>query len=74
MNDNEYRPMSTDAMFARILERLDELKADRTTDREQLDAQGSRITDLERDKWFQRGIAATVALMVGAAWQWITRK
>ena len=67
MYDNEYLPMSNVAMFARIMERLDEVRND-------VKATVRRVDGLEQDKWFQRGIAATIALLATGVWQWLTRK
>lgn len=72
MNDNEYRPQSTDAMFARICATLDELKTDvkEIKGAQSLDAE--RVASLEREKWFNRGAAATIGIVAGGVWSWFT--
>lgn len=64
---SDYNPKSTDAMFATILERLDEIAEDQRDTRE-------KVATLEREKWLQRGMVAAVGVVISAVWSWVTRK
>jgi len=68
--NQQFNPNSTDAMFARIMERLDELKATTDEIRDEAKHTNGRVTSLEKEKWYQRGVAATVAVLAGAVWEW----
>lgn len=73
MNDNnEFRPMSSDAMFARILERLDDLKTDTRDIRADQTTISERVSVIEREKWFVRGVTATIGVIAGGVWTWIS--
>lgn len=68
---SDYDPNSQDAMFSRIMQRLDTI--DHTTQRIEKQARltNGRVTALEREKWHQRGIVVGVSAVIGAAWHWI---
>jgi hypothetical protein len=73
MNDNhEFRPNSQDAMFARILEKLDDLKADTREIRTDQATISERVSVIEREKWFVRGVTATIGVIAGGVWTWIS--
>lgn len=73
MNENnDFRPLSPDAMFARIMERLDDLKADNKDLRTEQGTIAERVTAMERDKWFQRGIVAAISVIAAGMWSWLT--
>lgn len=71
--DRNYNPTSVDAMFSRILERLD--AQDRRLDEilAQTTKTNSRVDALERQHWYHRGIAAMVSLLVVALWNWFSK-
>lgn len=81
----EFNPMSTDAMFAKVLARLDE--QDRAAEKrehslrdqlrrieEQAKLTNGRVTALEHERWFQRGAVAIISMAVAAAWSFLTGK
>jgi len=76
--ENTFNPNSSDAMFAKVLQRLD--TQDETLQRiEQntssgLGSLGNRVGALERERWYQRGITAAIATVCIGIWEWITRK
>ena len=61
---------STDAMFAKILERLEQ--QDRILQEIRSD-QGARLSALEQEKWFQRGIVAAISVVAAGIWQFLTK-
>lgn len=69
-----FDPNSSDAMFAKILQRLD--TQDQTLARIETGVvkTNGRVTALERDKWYQRGVTATIGLLAGGAWEWFRSK
>lgn len=78
-----YDPYSVNAMFSRIIERLDqqdvatakhreEMKAHFMTAKEDAVSAEERITALERAQWRQRGFVAAIALAVPLLWEWIS--
>lgn len=70
----DFNPQSPDAMFATVLERLNELKTTSERIESAVNKTNGRVTALERDKWYQRGIMAVVSVSAVAAWQWFTGK
>lgn len=69
-----YDPMSTDAMFSKIIERLDHQDAVLRDIKEQVYKTNGRVNELERDKWMQRGAAAVISVMAVALWNWLAGK
>lgn len=82
-SDTDYNPRSHDAMFTKILGKLDaqahesaiyrsELKETLTAIKSGVDRTNGRVTALEREKWVQRGFVAAISLAGTAVWQWWT--
>lgn len=73
-DSHNYEPNSQDAMFARILQRLDTI--DSTTQRIESQAKltNGRVTALEREKWHQRGVVAGISFTATAVWHWIASR
>jgi len=67
-----YDPESQDAMFARILERMD--SQDRLLEeiKIQVYKTNGRVTALEQEKWFQRGVVAVITVAATVFWEWLT--
>ncbi len=65
----DFNPNSTDAMLARILANQEEHGKILHETREQALKTNGRVTELEREKWYVRGVTATIALFAGAAWE-----
>jgi hypothetical protein len=67
-----YDPESQDAMFARILERMD--SQDRLLEeiKTQVYKTNGRVTALEQEKWFQRGVVAVITVSATVLWEWLT--
>lgn len=67
-----YDPESQDAMFARILERMD--SQDRLLEeiKTQVYKTNGRVTTLEQEKWFQRGVVAVITVSATVFWEWLT--
>ncbi len=72
MIPNDFNPNSTDATFSRILSRMDYQDRLLLEIREQTTKTNGRVTALERDRWYQRGIIAGISIVISAAWAWIT--
>lgn len=68
----DYQPHSTDAMFARIIERLDNQDLVLAEIKEQTLKTNGRVTMLENEKWFQRGIVAAISVLATMVWDWMT--
>ena len=67
----DFNPHSPDAMFARVLSRLDAQDELLHEIREGVQKTNGRVTALERERWYQRGIVATIAVLAGGAWEWM---
>lgn len=70
----DFNPKSTDAMFARILVELESVRTTLKEVRDEAQKTNGRVTRLDRERWYQRGIVAAVSILVIAAWNWWTGK
>jgi hypothetical protein len=59
-----FDPNSTDAVLSRILTRFDQQDSVLKEIKEQVMKTNGRVTDLERDKWIQRGIVFAISTSV----------
>lgn len=67
---SDFNEHSTDAMFSRILQRMDaQDESLLRIERGQLET-SSRVNSLERERWYQRGVTAAVSVIVVAAWDY----
>lgn len=82
---HEFNPKSVDAVLAKILAQIDQLDRNLGTHRVELNAKleqisgdvvglGNRVTTLEQERWYQRGVVAAVAVGVAVAWEWVSGK
>lgn len=70
----DFNPNSTDAMLAKILANQEEHGHILKETREQAIKTNGRVNDLEREKWYVRGVTATIAVFAGAAWELFNAK
>ena len=70
----DFNEHSTDAMFSRILQRMDTQDASLARIEAATEKTGTRVDTLERERWYQRGIVAAVSVGAVAIWEFITRK
>jgi hypothetical protein len=70
----DYNPHSIDAVLARIEENQKAHGAKLDTIAEQAMKTNGRVNDLEREKWYVRGVTATLAILASAAWEAIKLK
>ena len=68
---SDFNPNSPDAMFSRILQRMDTQDSALARIEHGVAKTTGRVTALERDKWYQRGIVAAIAVLAGGAWEWL---
>jgi len=70
----DFNPNSYDANLARILQRMD--RQDEILGRldSHMETQSARLQSLEREKWMQRGVVATVSALAAAAGTWLAKK
>jgi hypothetical protein len=68
---SDFNPNSTDAILSRILQRME--AQDMTLGRIEsaVHKTNGRVNALERDRWYQRGIAAAIAVTAGCAWEYV---
>ena len=71
---SDFNPKSNDAMFATILQRIEDVTASQHRIESRMLADSSRIDTLERERWFQRGVVAAIGIGVTAVWNWVIRK
>lgn len=69
-----YDPNSTDSMFSKIMERLD--KQDITLERieRQTVKTNGRVTELEQEKWYVRGVTTVLAFLAPGLWEYFKNK
>ena len=81
-SEDEYRPNSLNAQIARLTTLNEneanksalyraEIKESLVRMHAKLDLTNGRVNSLERDRWFHRGIAATLGVMSSALWQYV---
>ncbi len=71
---SDYDPNSTDAMFSRILQRLDTISATTERTEEQAKITNGRVTKLENEKWRQRGVVSGIAACATVVGHWIWQR
>lgn len=65
----DFNPNSQDAMLARIIANQEEHGRMLKEVRDQAVKTNGRVTALEQEKWFVRGVTASIGLISGAAWE-----
>jgi hypothetical protein len=68
---DDYNPNSTDSMFARVLQRMDAQDRILEEIRSQVTKTNGRVSVLEHEKWYQRGIIAAITCGVLMLWEFI---
>lgn len=79
----DFNPHSTDAMFSKIIQRLDrqdesfsehriELRSMVKDFKNDLEKIEDRVIPLEKELWKNRGIVAAIGLAIPLFWQWLT--
>lgn len=80
-----YQPHSVDAMFSRVMNRLDnqdhsygEHRAELNKRLDEILAEqrktNGRVSALEREKWTQRGFVAALSIGATTVWHYITKR
>lgn len=69
-----YDPESQDAMFSRILEKLENQEHTLKEIKDQVYKTNGRVNSLERDRWYQRGVVATIGIAASYFWQFIIKR
>lgn len=67
---NDFNDRSPDAMFARILQRMDTQDEALARIESASTTTSSRIDTLERERWYQRGVVAALSVIASASWEW----
>lgn len=65
----DFNPNSTDAVLAKILANQEEHGRILLETRDQVMKTNGRVNDLEKEKWYVRGVTASIAVLAGAAWE-----
>jgi len=66
---DDYNPNSSDSMFARVLQRMDAQDKILEEIHNQVKKTNGRVTVLEHDKWYQRGIIAAITAGIVMLWE-----
>lgn len=74
MPQQEFNPSSTDAVLSAILTEMKQHKELLQEIREGQVGDRSRITALEREHWYQRGIVAVISVVAVTLWNYVTGK
>ena len=69
MSTNEFNSNSTDALFARLLQRMDDQDRMLLDIKEQCIKTNGRVTSLEHSKWYDRGFAGAIGVIAGGIWE-----
>jgi len=70
----DFNPQSLDATLAKILANQDHHTETLGEIRAQAAKTNGRVTELERDKWYVRGVTAGLAVLAPGAWEWFRAK
>ena len=70
----DFNPNSTDAMLAKILANQEEHGHILKDNLEQILRTKDRVVELEKEKWYVRGITASIAIFAGGLWQIVRDK
>lgn len=70
---NDFNERSPDAMFSKILQRMDTQAETLGRIEQSMGRTNERVDTLERERWYQRGVVAVVSVGVVAGWEWITK-
>ena len=70
---NNYHPNSTDAVFARLHAQMEGMNKTLNAILEQTQKTNGRVTELEHERWKQRGAIAATLTIAGACWTVITK-
>lgn len=73
MSAGDFNPNSSDAVLARILQRMDAQDGALARIEAGVNKTNGRVSALERDRWYQRGIVAAIGVAAGAAWDMFRR-
>jgi nitrogen fixation/metabolism regulation signal transduction histidine kinase len=65
----DFNPNSTDSMFARVLQRMDAQDKMLEEIRTQTTKTNGRVTALEQERWYQRGVIAAITCGVLMLWE-----
>jgi hypothetical protein len=68
---DDYNPNSSDSMFARVLQRMDAQDNILEEIRSQVTRTNGRVTTLEQERWYQRGIIAAITCGLLMFWEFI---
>ena len=69
-----YDPSSENAMFAKILEKLDTQNATLSEIKNQVYKTNGRVNAIENERWYQRGIVASIGVVASLVWSWISHR
>ena len=69
-----YYPNSDNAMFSCILTELKDLRSDVGKIKAQVYKTNGRVTNLEHDKWMQRGVVVTISVVASTLWHFFFYK
>lgn len=69
-----YDPSSENAMFAKILQKLDTQDATLSEIKNQVYKTNGRVNAIENERWYQRGIVASIGIGASLVWSWISNR
>jgi hypothetical protein len=69
MSSGSFDPNSLDAVLGRLLQSAESQDKALARIEEAVNKTNGRVTSLERDKWYQRGIVAAIGVGAGVAWE-----
>ena len=69
-----YDPSSENAMFAKILQKLDTQDATLSEIKNQVYKTNGRVNAIENERWYQRGIVASIGVVASLVWSWISNR
>jgi len=70
---NSYHPNSNDAVFARLHAQMDNMNTTLNAILAQTQKTNGRVTELEHERWKQRGAIAATLMIAGAVWTAATK-
>jgi hypothetical protein len=67
---NDFNPNDHNAILQRLLSHAETIQEDVKEIKTGQNSLGLRVSELEQEKWYNRGVVAAIGIMAAGAWEW----